>query len=660
MDRAMKLGKIRLFCYHIDIKQKSKKMSLSEIKDRLYKKDGKGNLAENKQENAALNVGLSNPPAGASARKDAWGSVPEESAAEQKKFIKIGAIIVGVIAFLAFSGVAAYKLKQSSFSEDRVAVAIDGPGEAKSGRLLNYEITFRNDNRVDLKDAVLKFIYPESFKPEEMAGFKAESSTGGSLNIGTVKAHDLGKMTFSGRVYSPTGTLMYLKAELVYAPSNFNSQFSSKAQLPVNIISSPITLEIMAPQNVSSGDSVDYLVSYKNESRDDFDNVRIRVEYPEGFTFSGAVPKVSEGNNTWYIGNVAAGKTDKIVISGKLEGNRDEMKTVKAYIGSINQGQFFSYSEESAVSKIVTSPLSIAQTVNGLNNLTVNAGDTLYFEIGYKNNGDRGYRDVIVTEKIDSPVLDYTTLNMEGGAYDANNKTITWKASDYANLRNLEPGQIGVIKFNIKVKNIIPVAGLNDKNFVISSIAKIDSPDIPTPIQMNKVIAGNKMDIKLNSKIVLDVKGYYNDATIQNSGPIPPKVGNDTTYTLHWRLINVSNDLAEAKVEAFLPTGAFFTGKKFPEDANLTYNERTNTLAWDIGNMAAGEGILNKPREVSFQVKITPAPNQAGFDAKLLNQSTFSVKDLFTGEKLTVSAPEKSTQLTEDSGIGTGYKVVAE
>lgn len=635
-------------------------MSLFEIKDRLYKKDEKGNLAGNKQENPASNVSLSNHPAGAVVGKGAWGSIPKESAAEQKKFIKIGAIIVGVIAFLAFSGVAAYKLKQSSFNEDRVAVAIDGPGEAKSGRLLNYEVSFKNDNRVDLKDAVLKFTYPESFKPEDMVGFKMDSSTGGSLNIGTVKAHDLGKMTFSGRAYSPTGTLMYLKAELAYMPSNFNSQFSSKVQLPINVISSPITLEIMAPQNVSGGDSVDYLITYRNESRDDFDDIRIRAEYPEGFTFSGAVPKVSEGNNVWYIGNVAAGKTDKIVISGKLEGNRDEMKTVKVYVGSVNQGQFFSYSEEDAASKIVTSPLSIAQTVNGLTALTANAGDTLYFEIGYKNNGDRGYRDVIVTEKIDSPVLDYTTLDMEGGAYDANSKTITWKASDYANLKNLEPGQIGVIKFNIKVKNIIPVASLNDKNFVISSVTKIDSPDIPTPIQMNKVIAGNKMDIKLNSKIVLDAKGYYNDTLIPNFGPIPPKVSSETTYALYWRLINVSNDLAEAKVEAFLPTGAFFTGKKFPEDANLIYNERANTLTWDIGNMAAGEGVLNKPREVSFQVKITPAPNQAGFDAKLLNQSTFFAKDLFTGEKLTVTAPEKTTHLIEDQGIGTGYKVVTE
>ena len=204
----------------------------------------------------------------------------------------------------------------------------------------------------------------------------------------------------------------------------------------------------------------------------------------------------------------------------------------------------------------------------------------------------------------------------------------------------------------------IPVASANDKNFVISSIAKADSLDVPTPVSMNKIIAGNRMDMKLSTKLVLDVRGYYNDGTIANSGPIPPRVDQETTYTLHWIAKNVSNDVTGVKAEAVFPTGVVMTGKTWPDGAHLTYNERNNSLVWDIGNMKAGDGILTAPPEVSFQVKIKPALSQAGNYVRLINESTISATDSFTGEKIISEADAKDTRLSEDSQANLGSRVV--
>ena len=205
---------------------------------------------------------------------------------------------------------------------------------------------------------------------------------------------------------------------------------------------------------------------------------------------------------------------------------------------------------------------------------------------------------------------------------------------------------------------MIPINGANDKNFVISAVAKIDSPDIPTPISMNKIIAGNKIDIRLNSKLVVDVKGYHNDSNITNDGPIPPKVGQETTYAIHWLASNVSNDINNARIEAVLPTGATMTGKIYPEDAKITYNERNNSIVWEIGNMAAGTGILSAPKEASFQVKIKPSVDQVNRFADLIGPSTFYAKDAFTGDDLSSTAGIKNTELQEDGSLGYNYKVV--
>ncbi len=633
-------------------------MSLNEIQNELYKKESDTEMFQHEKSEFDEKSMVFTSPDKTAAPKDEWVEKEEIIERGDRKIIKKGAIILGGLLLVIALVVGFYKIKQAFFSSDRLALTLSGPTEIKSGNLSVYTINYKNANRADLKNVSLRMSFPEDFKPEGNADFKPEGTVSGTFSLGDIKGNSEGSVVFNGRAYSPKGNLIKIKAELSYTPSTVSSVFVASDQLSVNVISTPVTLEVMAPQNISNQDEVNYVISYKNEGQENLENIRVRIDYPTQFVFTSSDPRSSEGNNIWYVGSLPAGQGGKITVAGKLSGNRDEIKLAKITVGANSNGEFVSYNEAEAKTKIVSSPLAITQTVNGLSDLNANAGDKLQFEINYKNEGTLGLRDVNVSEHLDSTVLDYATLDIAGGVYDASSKTITWKASDYKELKNLTPGQSGVIKFSIGVKEVIPIANANDKNFIISSMAKIDSPDIPTPISMNKIISGNKMDIKLNSKLVLDVKGYYNDAGIPNSGPIPPKVSTETTYTIHFIVSNVSNDIEGAKVEAVLPTSVTMTGKIFPEGSPLVYNERTNSIVWTIGSLAAGTGIASSAKEVSFQVKINPSLNQAGNEAPLLNESVFSARDLFTGENISARVAGKSTHLSEDSSLGTNYKVV--
>jgi uncharacterized repeat protein (TIGR01451 family) len=635
-------------------------MSLNEIRDKLYKNEADPELGKlGSSEFDAREHLLEETKKLQDQAKDLWKKKEASLSITQNKAVRTGLFVFLGIIFVLVVLVGIYAISQSAFSEKRVAVGITGPTEAKSGRLLTYEISYDNNNRIDLKGASLKITYPEIFRPEDNPNFKSDGPVSGTYPLGEIAGKKTGKIVLNGRVYSPKGALMYLKVELIYTPSNISTELVSGTQLSVNVVSAPLSVEILAPQNVSSGDEVNYLLVYKNEGEEDMSGIKIKMDYPEGFTFSGSEPKVFEGNNIWYIGDIAKGQTGRIVATGKLEGEDNNIKNVTAYIGSTEGGNFISYNEEYATTKIVAAVFSVFQAVNGVSVLNAaNAGDTLRFEINFKNTSDTGFRDVIVSEKLDSPVLDYTTLEREGGFFDESNKLLTFKASDHPILKNLDPGASGVIKFSVKVKEVIPVSSANDKNFVISTLAKIDSPDVATPVSMNKIVAGNKMDIKLNSKLIMDVKGFYNNATLPNSGPIPPKSGQETTYTIHWVVTNVSNDISEARVEAVLPTGVSVLEKTFPEDAKITYSERTNSMVWEIGNMPSGAGIISEKKEAFFQVKLKPSPDQIGRNAPILGKTIFTAKDLFTGENLRFEAGAKDTELREDNSIGdSGYKV---
>jgi len=633
-------------------------MSLRDVDKKLYSRDSVPNPDMIGSSEYDPRSTLSKTQLPASSPSDVWIQKQKGLTEVQKQKLKKTGIVLGAVMFLALGAFGLWQYRQASFSEDRVIVEIVGTQSAESGKLITYEILIRNSNRAKLKNAILKLTYPENFKPEESLNFVSTSPTSGTFTIGEILPQGEDRMVLNARMYSPRGALMYLKAALNYSPSIFSTQFEKEVQLGINVGTTPISLEVLAPQNVSSGDEVNYLVNYKNTGAEKFDGIRIRAEYPEGFVFSTADPAALESNNTWYIGALAPGESGKIVVNGKLEGETDHVKKMKFLVGTVDGGNFISYNEEEAQTKIVSSPFSIAQTVNGVKDYHTQAGDSLSFEINYKNNGNVGLKDVIVTSHLESPVLDYATLDMDGGFFDSSTKTITWKASDYPELKNLSPNQGGIIRFSVKVKEMIPVSGGKDKNFVVSSLSKIDSPDVPTPIHMNKIIAGNKLDIKLNSKLFLDVKGYYKDPNIQNSGPVPPKVDQETTYTVHWIASNVSNDVSEARVEAVLPTSVTMTGTKFPDGSNLTYNERNNSIVWEIGNMTSGTGILSSPKEVSFQVKIKPEASQVGKKMDLIGESKFTAKDLFTGDNLVSVFERKTTELREDSSIGDAYTVV--
>jgi hypothetical protein len=635
-------------------------MSLYEIKNKLYKRESDAKLSRLDQTGFDPRFAPMDIAKKSFSKEDDWISEAEQLRLARKKIWRTGFIIVGGLILFILSLWGFFKFRETSFSQERVAISLSGPQEVLSGKSLTYAIKYNNNNRAVLKNAVLKINFPKNFIPENNPGFHEEGVSALAIDLGDIAGHKEGAVDFQGKIFSPKGALIYLKAEISYTPSNLSGQFVSQNQLSVSVQSSPVTIEINAPQKLANDDAIGYEINYQNNGEEEMVGMKIKVEYPEGFVFSKANPQNSEGNNLWHIGALAPGESGKIRIDGKLSGVINYIRTVNVYIGIADGEDFIIYDEESAATQIVGSTLVISQTVNGQDNLNVNLNELLNFEIKFKNDGEIGMRDVIITEKLEGEALDYASLILNKGSFDMNSKTITWKASDFENLKKFEPGQTGSVKFSIRVKNSLPIKKSSDKNFIISSLAKIDSQDVPTPIEANKIISGNRMDMKLNSLAVLETKGYYYDSTIENSGPVPPQVGKETTYTIHWKIYNALNDLGDARVVATIPTGVTVVevGSFNKDNLHYTFNDRTNSLIWEIGNIEAGTGILNSPREVVFQVKITPAPNQVNKAVELLGKTTLSAKDLFTGEEIKVSGEEKDTSLREDAQLGSDkYRV---
>lgn len=637
-------------------------MGLSELNEKLHSRD----LHMDRVRKPSLfePQGVEADPADVSEfhQTEAWkdpSTSPAEIASQKlsRKYRRTFALTLGGLALIALLIGVAVKLRLLYFSEANVAVTLTGTVAAASAEQATFVFRYTNNNWASLKNAAVVFEYPETFAPDPAASLLLSEGRAEAV-LGEVPSRGTGEVRLSGKFYVTRDDQAVVKAALVYDAANGKSRIGRPAEGEVRLASLPLSFEVAAPLELASDQEVQYEIRYGNTGTASFKNLEIRLEYPRGFTFIGAEPGPSSGDALWSLGELKAESEGKIVVRGKLVGERDEQKLVHGGIGFVRgDGRFIAYKEHERRTRIAASPFIILQKVNGSTGpLLINPGEKLSYEISYKNDGSIGIRDAILTAEIDSPYIDWSTLQLNSkGAYVESTKAIFWKASDVPALARIDPSESGTISFAVSTYADLKERFPDAREISIRSIAKIDSPDIPALNgSTTKVVASRVLTAKLNAPLITDFSGYYQDTVFPNSGPISPIVGQETTYTFHYQATGFLNRIENARISFMLPTGIRYTSKMSPSTEKMTFNERSNELVWDIGTLEPGKG-----RELVFQIGATPYPGSVGQEVILVSKASFTGRDVFTGQELKLEKERKTSNLSEDASTQNGYKVRA-
>jgi len=622
-------------------------MTLKDTEEKLY--DPQSDLDKREYQKGVFDIENAQEAQGVfSDDKIQWNKPSSWLGKEKRNAIYAGAFVLGLIIFGVGIFFVINKLKETAFSEKNVIISIEGPTAIGSAKDVKYIIKYKNKNRVSLKNVELILNHTENFYPDESAKLKKNNDRSSRLEIEDVGMFGSGEIEVTGKFYAAENYTVYLQPTLKYKPSNFNSFFEATSQLGVRIINSPIALTINVPKEALDESAIDYEINYKNTGASSLDGLSLRLEYSDGFIFQGATPMPVSGNNVWYLGNLSVGANNTIKIKGGVDGNQYDVKLIKAtiYKNQSNSAEVI-YGRAEGVTKIVMPPLNIVHKIDGNNAANVNLGDVLRYKINYSNRGETGFKDIIVKLKIDSPIIDYEKIDLKTGAYSSITKDITWKAADIEGLKKLDPGDAGMIEVFIPLKDKIDINNIEDKNFLIESVVTIDSSDVAFRSLGNSKNISNTVIAKLNSRVILESKVFYKDSNIENSGPIPQKTGEETTYTVNWKVSNVSNDISDVKVSAFLPTWIVWKNVIFPEGENISFNERTHEVNWNIGKLENGRGILNAPKEVKFKIGLTPELNQINDSIDLVYETKLTGKDDFTLEGIEKKVGTRNNNLEE-------------
>lgn len=520
-----------------------------------------------------------------------------------------------------------YWWQGTSFSKEVLKLDLTGPDEAAVGEEIEYTVKLKNNGDVRLEQAEISFEYPES------AILESSDQQITTQEIGVIYPGDEKTFSFKCRLFGKEGDKAEARVLVTYQPKNLQAKYDRKNSLVTTLKEAPLTFEFDMPLRANNGESVDIFVNYFSNIEYPLDNLRMKIEYPTGFSFISSVPKALDGTE-WSLPALTQANGGRVEIAGVLEGDEGDKEVFTAQIGVLRDGEFIVIKEASGEIEIAQAPLYISQLINSSQNYTAQAGEILHYEVFFRNIGKKPVQKNFLVVKLNGNYFDLSSIRATDGDNSSGDSSIFWDWKTVSDLSFLDAGEEGKVEFWVKVKDV-------------SDLSSISA----NPMLTNNVVIGGvekSFEIKLSSAVDFAQKIYYQDDIFGNAGPLPPQVGKTTTYTVLWQIRNSWNDLENVKIKTTLPKNVTVNGEYFPNNAKFTYDSTSREVVWSVGALSKG---TNTPITLAFQIEFTPDSSQKGSTALLIGESEISGDDVFTDEVVKQKALSVNTSLPDDPNV---------
>ena len=541
-----------------------------------------------------------------------------------KKILFIILILIIIAGFVGF-----WFYRESMFSKEILRLDILGPDTAKVGDEIEYTVKYKNNGNFILQNPELIFYLPDNSLTED-------GKTIITQDLKDIYPGDEELVTIKARLLGKEGDLKTAKAALSYMPQNLTVRYESDTTFTTKIDVVPITLDFDLPTKVETGKDLQYSINYFSNIDYPLDNLSIKIDPTSGFDFESSDP-ASLDNTEWKLQTLNKAQGGRISITGKVTADTNKNLTFSASLGMWQNGNFIVIKQATANAQIIQPLLFLSQQVNGSDSYIASPGETLHYQIFFRNIGSTAFDNLSLEAKLDSPALDMSTIQANGGQVQSNDNMIIWDPSQVPQLKHLDSQLQGEVDFSVKVKDNWTPSGFDASNEVIA-----DEVDISQIAQ--------KFSIKVNSGLVISQIGYYNSTDISNSGPTPPEVGKATTYTITWNIKNYFSDAKNVKVKATLPQNVTLTGKIMPEDesSNFSFVSASREIVWSAGDILAGTGVTGDPVSLSLQISLVPLAAQKGLVVQLIGPVEISGENQFTNTIITAQDSAVDTSLPDD------------
>ncbi len=563
-------------------------------------------------------------------------------------------------------------------------VSINARERVEAGELLELTLVFKNISRTTLKDSEFSLFLPagSTLVAEDLTERPAPQRF--IKKLGDLASGEEVIEEIKVRLWGREGEEKKAEAVLLYRPENLQARFTSRDLKTFTIERSPFAVSWEVPKTAAAGQEVEVVLRVVSSANDPAKNLSLLLDYPPGFSFgssdpppqegefamlqSGQAPVLGSGQALWKLGDIPPRGEKKIVIRGRLEGSEGEVKTYRARLGVWDEKsrELQVYTDSTQSLDIAVTPLSIRAFLGDSRERVVSPGERLDFILRYRNNTDFILRNVTISAVLESGIfqgkemglresassrqfLDFTTLSIgQGGVFDGSKRAVVWGPGVTSQLRDLDPGEEGEVTFAITARARTPMADKGDKNYAVRLRSSIGSAGVPRELAGTELSSSDLVDFKVKSLVLFSGHSAFRASPLQNSGPLPPRVGEETTYTVLWEIRNFTNNIRDVEIAATIPPNVEWKGTVYPKDADIAFDASSGKVRWKIRNIEGGSGVIAPVILGAFRVGVLPGEADLGKSLTLVTESKLTGKDTFTGETVEETLGVFSSELRDD------------
>jgi hypothetical protein len=554
--------------------------------------------------------------------------------------MKSSLIKIFILLLLLIGGLLYWNFRKNVYSKEVLKLEILGPNEIAVGQEVEFIVRYKNNGDFRLEEPELIFEPPEnSLKDDQIA----KREVLGKDKLGeAIYPGEENSLSFKLKIFGKEGEVKSAKATMSFRPKNLKARYSANTSFSIQIKSVPITFEFDLPSKIENGKTLNFKLDYFSNLNSPLTDLRVQVEYPQSFEFFSSSPQSIE-KTEWEIPVLNKAEGGRIEIQGKILGEIGKVEIFKARLGILRENQFIVLKEIEKGVEIIKPSIFLRQEINGNPQYVAAPGEWLHYTIYFKNIGDEEMTNLFLISKLEGDAFDFNTIKSDLGECKPGDDSVIFDWRKVPKLQYLAPTDEGKVDFWIKLKD--------------------DLGNVKNPVLKNKVFILQMKEefvTRISSKIEVVQKGFYYDEVFGNSGPIPPRVGETTTYTILWQVKNYYSDLKNVKVRAKLPEYVSLTGKIFPEEmaSKFSFDPNSREIVWSLGDLERWKGVFSSPISIAFQIAFSPTESQKGQTPEIIGEIKASGEDTWTEKILEATSTPITTALPDDSQIKPEMEIV--
>ena len=578
--------------------------------------------------------------------------VPSSPPQGSGRHVRLASIffIVAFLFFLVSLAVAGYffYFGGNTVSVNKITIDIQGPTTIAGGDTIPLSLTITNRNPVAVDDATIEIEFPSGTRKADDV---LQAYSRYIENLGTIKSGASVTRSIKAVVFGSAGQTLVLPVSLSYDTAGSSTTFVKKSSYLLTVSSTPLSVSIDTLSETVSGKPLTLTLTVRSNATVALDNVVLAGTLPFGFSvISSSLPL---NNSSFLLGTIAPGASKEVALVGTLFGQDKEQRTFRFTVGTANtsneQTPAVAYMTQDAVVTIAAPFINTILSLNGdaRENTVISPGSNQSITLSYTNTLPTSVTNATVAITISGSAVDYDSIRTTSGFYRSADRTVVFSRDTDPSLALLSPGASGIGAFTFST---LPAGSLVVAPSVIFSISVSGTRVGQTNVQ-EEVSASATKTVKVATVVALSVSALHAAGTLSNSGPIPPRADQATTYTIVLKAENKGSTVAGGTVTTILPSYVSYTGRT--TDGVFSYDSASRTVSWNTGDLAQSASAQG-----NFQVSLTPSSSQKGMAPALTGQVSFSGYDRFAGVQVSATAGPATTETKEDPGYVPANAVV--